>query len=236
MGDRLQKYMARCGVASRRKCEELILAGKVTVNGLKVTELGTKININNDIVHYNGALIKLEETKRYIMLNKPKGIITSVKDEKNRKTVIDLIDVEERIYPIGRLDYDSSGLLLLTNDGDLYNNVIHPRKNLYKTYIAKVNGVFSSQELDRFRIGVDIGGYITAECKIETIWSNDKHSKVKISIMEGKNRQIRRMCAAFNHEVIELKRISIGDINLDNLEIGEWRELSSDEINYIKSL
>ncbi len=130
MEERLQKYMARCGVASRRKCEEFILAGKVNVNGVTILELGTKIDINTDKVYYNGNLIKLEEIKRYIMLNKPTGIITSVKDEKNRKTVIDLIDVKERIYPIGRLDFDSSGLLLLTNDGDLYNNIIHPRKNL----------------------------------------------------------------------------------------------------------
>ena len=236
MEERLQKYMARCGVASRRKCEEFILAGKVNVNGVTILELGTKIDINRDKVYYNGNLIKLEEIKRYIMLNKPTGIITSVKDEKNRKTVIDLIDVKERIYPIGRLDYDSSGLLLLTNDGDLYNNIIHPRKNLYKTYIAKVVGSFTNSELEKFRSGVDIGGYITAPCKISVIASDNKYSKVKISIMEGKNRQIRKMCSAFNHEVIELKRISIGNIKLDKLEVGKWRELSTQEVDYIKTL
>ncbi|ERK30109.1 pseudouridine synthase [Clostridium intestinale] len=236
MEERLQKYMARCGVASRRKCEEFILTGKVSVNGVKILELGTKIDINTDKVYYNGNLIKPEEIKRYIMLNKPTGIITSVKDEKNRKTVIDLIDVEERIYPIGRLDYDSSGLLLLTNDGDLYNNIIHPRKNLYKTYIAKVVGSFTNEELEKFKSGVDIGGYITAPCKISVISSDNKYSKVKISIMEGKNRQIRKMCSAFNHEVIELKRISIGNIKLDKLEVGKWRELSAQEVDYIKTL
>ena len=236
MEERLQKYMARCGIASRRKCEEFILDGRVTVNGKKVKELGTKIDINKDLVYYDGILIKLEEVKRYIILNKPKGIITSVKDEKDRKTVIDLIDVPERIYPIGRLDYDSSGLLLLTNDGDLYNNVIHPRKNLYKTYIAKVSGSFTERELDKFMIGIDIGGYITAPCKISVLSNDIKYSKVKISIMEGKNRQIRKMCSAFNHEVLELKRISIGNIKLENLEIGKWRELSEDEIAYLQSL
>lgn len=236
MEERLQKYMARCGVASRRKCEEFILDGKVSVNGVKVLELGTKIDVDKDKVYYNGNLIKLEETKRYIMLNKPTGIITSVKDEKNRKTVIDLINVAERIYPIGRLDYDSSGLLLLTNDGDLYNNVIHPRKSLYKTYIAKVLGSFTNEELEKFKSGVDIGGYITAPCKISVLSSDNKYSKVKISIMEGKNRQIRKMCSAFNHEVKELKRISIGNIKLDKLEVGKWRELSAQEIDYLKTL
>lgn len=236
MEERLQKYMAKCGVASRRKCEELILAGKVTVNGVKITELGTKVNIDTDVVKYNGNIITLEETKRYIILNKPKGIITSVKDEKNRKTVIDIVTVDERIYPIGRLDYDSSGLLLLTNDGDLYNNVIHPRKSLYKTYIVKVHGTFSEEELSKFKSGVDIGGYVTAPAKIETLWNDSRISKIKVSIMEGKNRQIRKMCSALNHEVIELKRIAIGDLLLGELPQGNWRELTSKELEYLKSL
>ena len=144
MEERLQKFMAGCGVASRRKCEEIILSGKVKVNGVTVTELGVKVDGNKDKVEYNGKIIKPEETKVYIMLNKPEGYITSVKDEKNRKTVLDIVKVKERIYPIGRLDYDSSGLLLLTNDGDIYNKIIHPRVEITKKYIAVVKGEFNS--------------------------------------------------------------------------------------------
>ena len=135
MEERLQKYMARCGIASRRKCEEIILDGKIKVNGTVITEVGTKIDPEKDIVEYNNNIIKVEEKKVYIMLNKPEGYITSVKDEKGRKTVLDIVNVEERIYPIGRLDYDSSGLLLLTNDGSIYNNIIHPRVSIKKNYI-----------------------------------------------------------------------------------------------------
>ncbi|MEQ8153401.1 MAG: pseudouridine synthase [Clostridiaceae bacterium] len=236
MEERLQKYMARCGVASRRKCEELILKGQVRVNGEVVTELGTKINTENDQVKFNGKVITLEENKRYIMINKPVGIICSVKDEKGRKTVIDMVDVPERIYPIGRLDYDSSGLLLLTNDGEIYNKIIHPRKEIYKTYIVKVKGVFSPSELENFRNGVDIGGYITAKAGIRVIGNDKTSTKVEIKIHEGKNRQIRRMCSALNHEVISLKRVSIGEINVGDLEPGNWRELNQDEIKYLKSL
>jgi len=236
MEERLQKYMARCGVASRRKCEELILKGQVRVNGEVVTELGTKINTENDQVKFNGKVITIEENKRYIMVNKPVGIICSVKDEKGRKTVIDMVDVPERIYPIGRLDYDSSGLLLLTNDGEIYNKIIHPRKEIYKTYIVKVKGVFSPSELENFRNGVDIGGYITAKAGIRVIGNDKTSTKVEIKIHEGKNRQIRRMCSALNHEVISLKRVSIGEINVGDLEPGNWRELNQDEIKYLKSL
>ena len=141
MEERLQKYMARCGVASRRKCEEIILAGKVKVNGMIINELGTKVTLD-DIVEYEGKRIRPEENKVYIMLNKPEGVITSAKDEKGRKTILDIVKVEERVYPIGRLDYDSSGLLLLTNDGDVYNNIIHPRVEIDKKYIAECKGIF----------------------------------------------------------------------------------------------
>ena len=141
MEERLQKYMARCGVASRRKCEEIILAGKVKVNGMIINELGTKVTLD-DIVKYEGKRILPEENKVYIMLNKPEGVITSAKDEKGRKTILDIVKVEERVYPIGRLDYDSSGLLLLTNDGDVYNNIIHPRVEIDKKYIAECKGIF----------------------------------------------------------------------------------------------
>ena len=151
MEERLQKYMARCGVASRRKCEEIILAGKVKVNGMIINELGTKVTLD-DIVEYEGKRIRPEENKVYIMLNKPEGVITSAKDEKGRKTILDIVKVEERVYPIGRLDYDSSGLLLLTNDGDVYNNIIHPRVEIDKKYIAECKGIFSKQDIEKLSI------------------------------------------------------------------------------------
>ena len=236
MEERLQKFMASCGIASRRKCEELILSGKVKVNGVVVTELGVKVNGNKDKIEYNGKIIKPEEKKVYILLNKPEGYITSVKDEKNRKTVLDIVKVEERIYPIGRLDYDSSGLLLLTNDGDIYNKIIHPRVEITKKYIAVVKGEFKKQELEKFKNGVDIGGYITAKAEIKVLKYEDDKTTVEIGIHEGKNRQIRKMCAALNHNVLALKRISIGKIKLGNLKRGEYRALTKEELNYINSL
>lgn len=242
MEERLQKYMARCGIASRRKCEEIILSGKVSVNGKVVNELGVKINSEIDKVYYEGNVITPEEKKVYIMLNKPEGYITSVKDEKGRKTILDLVNVEERIYPIGRLDYDSSGLILLTNDGDIYNKIIHPRVEIDKKYIVLCKGEFTNDELKRFENGVDIGGYITAKSKIKVIDTElDKKTKknntlVEICIHEGKNRQIRRMCEALGHEVISLNRISVGDIRLGYLRKGEWRNLTKAELDYINSL
>lgn len=241
MEERLQKYMARCGVASRRKCEEIILSGKVKVNNKLVNELGVKINSEIDIVSYEGKIIKPEEKKLYIMLNKPEGYITSVKDEKGRKTILDLVKVDERIYPIGRLDYDSSGLILLTNDGDIYNKIIHPRVKIGKKYIVLCKGEFSKEELIRFENGIDIGGYVTAKAKIEILdkekgKNNSINTLVEITIHEGKNRQIRRMCEALGHPVISLKRISIGDLKLGYLKKGEWRYLTENELKYLNSL
>lgn len=236
MEERLQKFMARCGVASRRKCEELILDGKIKVNGTVITELGFKINPEKDMVYYMGNLIKPEEVKRYIMLNKPVGVVTTVKDEKNRKTILDLVKVDERIYPIGRLDYDSSGLIILTNDGDLYNKIIHPRSEVFKTYIVKVKGLFEREKLETLRRGVDIGGYITAPCKARIVWSNSNSSELEISIHEGKNRQIRRMCSSLGHDVVSLRRVSIGNLTLGDLRQSNWRDLSEDEIKYLMNL
>lgn len=236
MEERLQKFMARCGVASRRKCEELILDGRIKVNGTVITELGFKINPEKDMVYYMSNLIKPEEIKRYIMLNKPVGVVTTVKDEKNRKTILDLVKVDERIYPIGRLDYDSSGLIILTNDGDLYNKIIHPRSEVFKTYIVKVKGFVDKEKLETLRRGVDIGGYITAPCKARVVWSNSTSSELEISIHEGKNRQIRRMCSSLGHDVISLRRISIGKLTLGDLKQSNWRDLSEDEIKYLMNL
>ena len=236
MEERLQKYMARCGVASRRKCEEIILGGKVKVNGKAINELGTKVNPAIDKVEFEGKIILPEENKVYILLNKPEGYITSVKDEKDRKTVIDLVNVEERIYPVGRLDYDSSGLIILTNDGDLYNKIMHPRVKVVKRYIAVCTGEFTPRELDKFRKGIDIGGYITADANIKVIKVEDGKSTVEIGIHEGKNRQIRRMCSALGHDVLSLKRVAVGEIKLGYLRRGEWRNLTKEELDYINSL
>ncbi len=236
MEERLQKYMASCGVASRRKCEEIILNGEVKVNGVVITELGTSVNPVEDNVEYKGSLITKEENKVYIILNKPEGYITSAKDEKGRKTVLDLVKVNERIYPIGRLDYDSSGLILLTNDGDVYNKIIHPREELNKKYIAVVKGKVSKKDIDIFNKGIDIGGYITAPASLEVLSYANEKSTVEVCIHEGKNRQIRKMCTAINHEVLSLNRVSIGEIQLKYLKKGEWRELTTEELDYIRTL
>ncbi|KFX57693.1 rRNA pseudouridine synthase [Clostridium botulinum] len=236
MEERLQKYMASCGVASRRKCEEIILNGEVKVNGVVITELGTRVNPVEDNVEYKGSLITKEENKVYIILNKPEGYITSAKDEKGRKTVLDLVKVNERIYPIGRLDYDSSGLILLTNDGDVYNKIIHPREELNKKYISVVKGEVSKKDIDTFNKGIDIGGYITAPASLEVLSYANGKSTVEVCIHEGKNRQIRKMCTAINHEVLSLNRVSIGEIQLKYLKKGEWRKLTTEELDYIRNL
>lgn len=236
MEERLQKFMASCGVASRRKCEEIILAGKVKVNGTLVRELGVKVDPSKDKVEYEGKVINKEENKVYIMLNKPEGYITSVKDEKGRKTILDIVKVKERIYPVGRLDYDSSGLLILTNDGDMYNKIIHPRVEITKKYIVVVEGEFKERELKKFRSGVDIGGYITAPAEIKVLKFEDNKTTIEVGIHEGKNRQIRRMCSALNHNVLALKRVAVGNIKLGKLRRGEYRSLTKEELNYIREL
>ncbi|OLS03956.1 pseudouridine synthase [Tissierella creatinophila] len=234
---RLQKYMAQCGVASRRKSEKMIEEGIVKLNNKIVTEQGIDIDPNKDIVMVNNKVIKLEENKIYIILNKPLGYVTTMDDEKDRKIVTDLIeDVNERIYPIGRLDMDTSGLLLLTNDGKVTNKITHPRNEIVKKYIAIVEGTPNKGELTRFRSGVIIDGKKTSPAKMKIIKNYETESILEIEINEGRNRQIRKMCEAINHPIKKLKRISIGEIQLGGLEVGEWRYLDEEEMNYIKSL
>ncbi len=234
--ERLQKYIANCGITSRRKAEELILLGKVKVNSELITELGFKVDTDKDKVYIDGKLIKTVENKIYIKLNKPVGYVTTVKDQFDRKCVIDLVDIPERIYPVGRLDYDTSGLLLLTNDGDLSNRLMHPRYEVYKTYIAKVNGRLNSSDIGWLRHGIKIEDYTTAPALVDIIESDGTKTTVKISIYEGKNRQVRKMLAAVGKTVISLRRISFGNIELENLQAGEWKNLSKKEIEYLKSL
>jgi 23S rRNA pseudouridine2605 synthase len=236
MLERLQKYMADCGIASRRKCEEIILEGRVKVNKEVVKELGYKIDRDKDIVSVDNQAIQPEERKVYIALNKPVGYVSTVKDERGRKTLLDLVKVEERIYPIGRLDYDTSGLILLTNDGDVYNRVIHPRQQVNKKYIAKLQGHPSPIKIERFKTGIDIGGYITSDAEFNVLSKDSKYSTVEIIIHEGKNRQIRKMCDAIGHPVVELKRVSVGSIELKDLEIKQWRHLNEKELNYLRNL
>lgn len=230
--ERLQKYMARCGAASRRKSEELITAGRVTVNGQIVTELGIKVS-ENDVVTLDGKPLMPESRKVYIALNKPVGYVSTVKDEHGRKTLLDLVDVPERIYPIGRLDYDTSGLILLTNDGDIYNKVIHPREEKNKVYIALIQGILSDKEIEAFESGLEIEGYITAPAEIKTRRILGRNAEVAITIHEGRNRQVRKMCKKIGHPVITLKRVSVGSIEIGSLEEGKWRYLTEKEVGQL---
>ena len=236
MEERLQKYMARCGVDTRGHCEEIIKEKRVKVNGVVIYELGCKIDPSKDEVFVDDKKISLEEEKVYYMLNKPCGYVSTVHDEKGRKTIIDLVKAPYRVYPIGRLDYDSSGLILLTNDGDVYNSVIHPRENVEKVYEVLIKGRLTPLEINKFEKGVDIGGYITKEAKLHIVEKYDDSTLTHVKIHEGKNRQIRKMYDGIGHEVISLKRISIGNINLGSLEEGTFRELNQNELKYLKNL
>ena len=227
---RLQKLLAMAGVASRRKAELLIQEGRVCVNGKAVKELGAKALLSDDIT-VDGKKINFEK-KTYIMLHKPTGVISSVKDNFGRKTVLDFVPRDVRLFPVGRLDYDTSGLILLTNDGDWANKLMHPSKNIKKAYIAKLSGLPSHEDLKKFREGLFIEGKKTAPCKIELI----SDSAVKIMLHEGRNRQIRKMCEAIGLEVVSLRRVAIGSLELGGLKPGEWRYLTAQEVRGIISV
>lgn len=235
--ERLQKYMADCGIASRRKSEELIQNGFVTVNGEVVKELGTKINPDKDVVAYKGKVIKPQNKKVYILLNKPEGYVTTAKDQFGRPTVLDLVkDVKERVVPVGRLDYDTSGLLLLTNDGDVVYKLTHPKNEIDKVYEAKLFGVPDSNTINLFKRGITIDGRKTMPAKIELISVDGRFSWCYITIHEGRNRQVRKMCQAARHPVAMLRRVSEGEIKLGDLKKGSWRYLTDKEIRYLKEL
>lgn len=233
---RLQKYLAEAQVASRRKAEEIILQGRVKVNDKTITELGTKIESDRDNITVDGKRVQICEKMIYIMLNKPEGCVTTVKDQFDRKSVIDYVsDVKERVYPVGRLDYDTSGLLILTNDGDLTYKLTHPKHNIEKTYIADVDREPDSNDMEKFKKGLIIDGRKTAPAEIE-IMKRGRLTSLKIKIHEGRNRQVRKMCAAINCNVVRLKRIAEGNLKLGNLERGKYRYLSDEEIKYLKCL
>jgi 23S rRNA pseudouridine2605 synthase len=235
MKERLQKYMAKCGVASRRKSEEIISQGRVSVNGEIVNEI-VMIDEEIDNVKVDGQIIALEEKKVYIILNKPVGVITSVKDQFDRRTVTEIVNIKERVYPVGRLDYDTSGLLLMTNDGDIAYKMTHPSHEIEKVYSARIKGIPTIDEIEKFKSGLKIEDYITAPSDIKILSQYGNSSLVQITIHEGRNRQVRKMCDAINHPVLELKRIMIGEIELGNLKSGEWRELTEEEVGYLNRL
>lgn len=226
---RLQKFMAECGVASRRKCEELIEQGKVKVNG-HVAHIGDKVNPKKDIVTVKGKRINKEERMYYIMLNKPRGYVTTVSDELGRKTVMDLVECEARVYPVGRLDKDSEGLLILTNDGSFANALTHPKHNYAKVYRVTVRPSVNDEILNQLRTGIEIDGRKTAPCDVNVISEEEGRVVLEFILREGRNRQIRRMCEAVNLEVARLKRISIGPVKLGRLQTGKTRRLTDNEV------
>lgn len=234
-GERLQKYLARCGVASRRKCEEFILQGKVEVNGKKVTELGSKVE-QGDVVKYNGRIVTPDEEKVYILLNKPIGYVTTVKDQFKRDTVLDLVKINKRIVPVGRLDMYTSGALILTNDGEFVNKLTHPKNEIEKTYNATITGIITKDEIKILENGVKIDeDYITKPAKVKILKIDEEKnlSRIQIVIHEGKNRQVRKMCEAIGKKVVALHRSKIGNIDVKDLKIGTWRYLKNSEINKI---
>lgn len=237
--ERLQKVMAACGVASRRKCEEIILAGRVKVNGVVVTELGTKVG-KKDIITVDGKdLFKQQHV--YYVLYKPTGYLTAVTDKLGRRTVMDLIDPETkktRIFPVGRLDYDTSGVLLLTNDGDLSYRLTKSAKEIEKVYQVRVNGIITQEAVTKLIRGVMIDGKMTKRAKLEVLDLDKKNqsSLLMLTITEGRNRQVRKMCEAVGFEVKKLKRVSFGGVSLEGLSVGEYRELKPHEIKVLYSL
>ena len=233
---RINKYLALSGIASRRSADELIEQKKVKING-KTAEHGAEVDENSDIVTVDNKIAKISFDYKYVMLNKPKGYVTTVSDDKGRKTVMDLIKMENvRLHPVGRLDYDTEGLLILTNDGDLTYSLTHPKNEVGKTYVVKVDGEIADEKLNALRRGIETGDNRYGKSYIKVLNKTQNQTKLEITIFEGKNRQIRKMLSAIGKEVKFLKRIKIGNLKLTGLNRGEFRHLTKLEINYIKSL
>ncbi len=227
---RINKYIAVSGEASRRKADELVATGRVKVNGLVLREAGYDVR-EGDVVEVDGRIIEPRAEKVYILLNKPLGYVTTSDDEFGRDTVLDLVaDVDARLFPVGRLDYNTSGLLILTNDGDFAYKLTHPKHELPKTYRARVAGVLSDKKCSILRRGVDIGGFVTSRAQVQVVRGYQRSTVVDITIHEGKNRQVRKMFAAVGNPVQELTRIAIGDVKLGHLAEGHYRKLTSDEV------
>ncbi len=232
MEERLQKYLAECGIASRRKCEEYIIQGKVQVNGKTITELGVKVNPEKDKITFEGKNVKQEERKVYILLNKPIGYVTTSDEQFGRDKVLDLVKVRERVVPVGRLDMYTSGALILTNDGDFVYRVTHPKHEITKTYTVTVKGIIKNEEVEQLRKGVKIDDYTTRPAKVKILKTDEEKdiSRLEITIHEGKNRQVRRMCESVGRRVIALHRSKIGNIGVKDIELGKWRYLKDFEV------
>ena len=229
---RLQKYLANQGVCSRRKAEKYILDGYVKVNGIIVTELGTKINPEKDEIIFKGNKVGKIENKVYILLNKPIGYVTTTKDQFDRDTVLDLVKVKEKVLPVGRLDMYTSGALILTNDGEFIYKVTHPKYEIEKTYNVTVKGIITKEEINKLEQGVEIGDYVSGKAKVK-ILKTDKEkdiSRIEITIHEGKNREVRKMCSGIGRKVLALHRSKIENINVKSLKLGEWRYLTKKEV------
>lgn len=235
--ERLQKVIANNGFCSRRKAEELIIQGKVYVNNKKITELGFKVDSSDDI-SIDGVLINKNTNKVYYLLNKPRGVICSVNDDKQRRTVVDFINTTERIYPVGRLDYDTTGLIILTNDGELANLLMHPSNNVVKTYVAKVEGLLEKDAINQLKNGIIIDGrkvdIVDFKIKKKNIEKNN--TLISISIVEGRNHIVKKIFDVLNHQVIKLTRVEYGCLSLEGLKSGEYRELSIKEVKRLYNL
>lgn len=234
---RLQKYLAQCGIASRRGAEKLIQSGRVAINGSTVTQMGIQIDEDMDEVSVDGSVVRAETKKYYIMLNKPVGYVTTVSDEKGRSTVMDLVsDISARLYPVGRLDYDTEGLLLLTNDGDLTYHLTHPKHEIAKTYVAEVTGNITMETLNILRRGVLLDGVKTAPAEVEVVGATQYGTKLEITIHEGRNRQVRRMFEELGCIVKKLRRTKEAGLNLGHVPLGRWRKLTESEVNMLKKI
>lgn len=235
---RLQKYIAQCGICSRRKAEELILHGKIKVNGSIICELGTKVIPGKDKIEYNGKEVKQEEKKVYILLNKPIGYVTTVKDQFDRESVLNLVKTDKRLVPVGRLDMYTSGALILTNDGEFVYKVTHPKHEIKKTYTVTIKGIITKEEIQKLEDGLKIEDYVTRPAKVKILKTDEekKQSRLEITIHEGKNRQVRKMCEAINHKVLALHRSKIAEIGVKDIPLGKWRYLSQKEISQLTQL
>ncbi len=235
--ERLQKFLAAAGVASRRQCEDLIRAGRVRVNGRVVDELGTKIEPGTDRVTLDGAPVKPAAAKVYLLLHKPQGYVTTARDQFGRPTVLDLLPgVKERVYPVGRLDYETEGLLLLTNDGELAQALTHPSHEITKSYLAAVDGIPAEANLQRLRTGIQLEDGLTAPAKVRIVAADPGRTLVQIDIHEGRNRQVRRMLSAIGHRVLSLRRVGLGFLTLDGVEPGRYRRLTLGEVDKLRAL
>ena len=242
MEERLQKYLANNGIAARRKCEEYILEGRVKVNGQVVTELGTKINPEIDVVEFDEKKVEKVEQHVYILLNKPIGYVTTVKDQFDRPTVLDFVKTKEKVIPVGRLDMYTSGALLLTNDGEFVNKITHPKNEVEKTYTVTVKGIVNNDDVEKLENGVEIPmddeTFVTGKAKVKILKTEEEKnfSRLQITIHEGKNREVRKMCEAIGRKVLALHRRKIGNLDVKSLKIGQWRYLSDYEIKKLLEL